>query len=482
MKIQKRLFDFNIMNMDLKDPRQNGSVIHLYTLFWSLAFLLCVPLAAVLSGEGFGVFYNFYLILITPCSLITDYFNIGSLAATFLNAALCGLACNLMVLYSRARVQARILAGYFLVIAHCFYGLNFLNMWPTVIGVYVYCRVNRRSFAENLHTAMFSTALAPFISDFLFRYTSGESFVFGEPKLSVAGIVFALLFGLAAGFAVPALLPATNNMTRGFSLYKAGLAIGILGMFVYSFMYKTLGISSPGPTVRNNPAYEQNSAMYTVFMNSFFIVMFTLSVLFGFLLNKKSFNGYVKLLGSTGHGVDFIEDYGAPDSIINMGIIGLCIVLYFNIIFISPLGASYTGATAGVTIAAITFSSSGQTPKNVWPIGLGYILLNLVSYAIAGSAGVDLELAATSQAYINSFAFATGLCPFTGKYGWKIGMVAGMLNAIICTSTSALHGGFVLYNGGFTAGLTAMVLLPILDFYNVKQIESPPEDGAGKLA
>ena len=43
-----------------------------------------------------------------------------------------------------------------------------------------------------------------------------------------------------------------------------------------------------------------------------------------------------------------------------------------------------------------------------------------------------------------------------------------MLNAIICTSTSALHGGFVLYNGGFTAGLTALVLLTVLDFYKVK--------------
>jgi len=31
-----------------------------------------------------------------------------------------------------------------------------------------------------------------------------------------------------------------------------------------------------------------------------------------------------------------------------------------------------------------------------------------------------------------------------------------------------MHGGFVLYNGGFTAGLTALVLIPLLDFYEVK--------------
>ena len=74
-----------------------------------------------------------------------------------------------------------------------------------------------------------------------------------------------------------------------------------------------------------------------------------------------------------------------------------------------------------------------------------------------------------TQGYINGLAFATGLCPFAGKYGWKIGTVAGVVNAIICTSTSALHGGFVLYNGGLTAGLTALILIPILDFYNIKE-------------
>ncbi len=37
--------------------------------------------------------------------------------------------------------------------------------------------------------------------------------------------------------------------------------------------------------------------------------------------------------------------------------------------------------------------------------------------------------------------------------------------ASMCTATSALHGGFVLYNGGFTAGITALILIPILEHY-----------------
>jgi hypothetical protein len=76
----------------------------------------------------------------------------------------------------------------------------------------------------------------------------------------------------------------------------------------------------------------------------------------------------------------------------------------------------------------------------------------------------------STQVYVNGIAFATGLCPIAGRYGWKKGLFAGLIHAIICSSTSSMHGGFVLYNGGFNAGLTALVLIPILDFYNVKPV------------
>jgi hypothetical protein len=31
-----------------------------------------------------------------------------------------------------------------------------------------------------------------------------------------------------------------------------------------------------------------------------------------------------------------------------------------------------------------------------------------------------------------------------------------------------MHGGFVLYNGGFTAGLAALIIVSLLDFYNIQ--------------
>ena len=88
--------------------------------------------------------------------------------------------------------------------------------------------------------------------------------------------------------------------------------------------------------------------------------------------------------------------------------------------------------------------------------------------AVCLIAGAEIPWTLSTQAYINGLAFATGLCPIAGSYGFKYGVISGLVSAIICTSTSAMHGGFVLYNGGFNAGLTAIILIPILDFYKIK--------------
>jgi len=460
--------------MNRKYLTTGRTTVFYYTVFWSLAFLAATPVACIISGEGLSVFENFFLIMISPSKLVTDYFNVGGLGSTLFNAALCGLACNLITVVAKAKNNPHILPGYFLLVAHCFYGLNIVNMWAPFIGVYIYCRTMKKSFAENLHVAIFSTALGPFISDFLFRYTIGDDFVFGQLKVTVLGVILAVIFGLITGFIVPALLPGTTKMHRGFNLYKAGLAIGIFGMFVYAFMYKTLGIEAPDAVVRDNPLYANNGHSYQEFMTVFFALIFIGSILSGFILNGKSFKGYSTLFRSTGHDVDFVRDYGVPLSFINIGVYGLLILVYLNVIFLLPIGVAYTGPTAGVTIAAITFSAAGQTPRNVWPIVVGYMLLYGVTYAICAAAGLPMIWSLASQGYINGLAFSTGLCPFAGKYGWKMGIAAGMVSAILCTSTAAFHGGFVLYNGGLTAGLTAMILIPILDFYGVKEKFTEP--------
>lgn len=453
---------------------ENSKPFSLFALFLSISFLIAVPIALAVTGEYDAFWDNFIRILTSPSKLVTDYFNLGCLASTLFNAALCGLACNLMILLSKTKANATTFAAYLLVIAHCFYGLNFLNMWPPFIGVLIYCLITKHPVRKNLHVTMFSTALAPFISDLLFRYTIGQ-FKLGQIQLSVLGVIFAVAFGTLAGFLVPALLPGTAAMHRGYNMYKAGLAIGLLGVFVHSFLYKTLGLSTPEVVVRENFVYKSFGNSYLLFMDIFFLIIFTVSILLGFFLNGRNFHDYKKLLHCSGYGLDFADKFGMPVCFINFGVYGLCILAYLNIIFLLPeifpflpQGAGFTGPTVGVTFAALTFSADGQHPRNVAPIVLGYVVLFIFVCIICGIAGMPIPWTLSTQGYINGLAFATGLCPFAGKYGRKIGILAGLISAIICTSTSSMHGGFVLYNGGFTAGLTALVLLPVLDFYKIK--------------
>ncbi len=450
-------------------------IIAWYTWGLSFAFLLASVIAAYVTHET-DFLGRLWLLLTTPSKLVTDYFRLGGLTVTLFNTAMLGFVANLLITLSRVRSDATTFAAYMLVVAHGFYGLNLINVWSPMLGVLVYCLLRHKPVAEHVHIALFATALGPFISDFLFRYTHEGSYVVGQVRVSVLGVVLSLLFGLAAGFVVPALLPGTSAMHRGFNLFKAGLAIGILGIFVYSFLYRSLGIPAPAPIVIENAAYDALPYGYRGFMNVFFAVVFALTLLMGWWLNGRSLRGYGPLLRSTGYGDDFLDLFGMPVCLINVGVYGLLILGYLNLVFILPellpflpAGVGFTGPTAGVVFAALTFAADGQQPRTVWPIALGYVLLLAVVCGLSAAIGQAVPWTLSTQAYINGLAFATGLCTFTGKYGIKVGVLAGFLSAVICTSTADMHGGFVLYNGGFNAGLTALVLLPILDFYQVKE-------------
>ena len=445
--------------------------IRLYTLFVSLFLLLSALFGALITRET--EFWSHFLALqTTPSPLITDYFRLGGLGSAFFNAALLGLLVNLLMLLSKTKANATTLAAYFLVIAHGFYGLSLLSCLPILLGALVYCLCRRVSFGEHLPFVLFSTALGPFIGDFLFRYPPTHG---GGVGLSASGVILSLLFGIGVGFAVPALIAGTSKMHRGYSLYKAGLAIGLLGVFCYALLYRCLGITAPLAPSPQNSAYEALPYRYILFCNLFLAALFLITLLWGYLANNKSFEGFGALLRSTGYGTDFVDRFGFPVCLINLAVYGLCLLVFFDLVTLLPTlipalpkAAGFTGPTLGVIFAALTFSADGQQIRTVWPIAAGYALLFALCFGVCELLSWSIPWTLGSQVYLGGLAFATGLCPFAGKYGAKVGIAAGFASAAICCVTASMHGGFVLYNGGFTAGLAALLLLPLLDFYNIE--------------
>ena len=432
---------------------------------FSICFFVASFAATVYLNLWGHVWKDFLKLMVLPGPLVTDYFMLGNIASAFLNAGVCGMTFTLLMIVLKTECRPSYLAGYFLVVALCCYGLIFLNMWPPVLGILLFTKIFKIGFRHNLDMAMFSTAFGPFISEMLFRYHVWDYYIAYEVQVSVLGFIYVIIFSIFLGFAIPAMLPGALKLHKGFNLYNGGLAFGLLGLFIYAFMYKTMGIEPPHATPTPNVVYASHTNSYQIFSTWFFVIVFALFILWGWYLNGKSFNGYKELLKSTGHTADFFAEYGAAKVIMNIGFYGFLVFTYFLLVISFTDGAGFTGPTVGVILAALTFSSQGQHPANVWPIFVGYMVLSLFVTIMCSISGLDIPWTLSTQGYINGAAFATGLCPIAGRYGRRYGVIAGILAAILCTSTSSMHGGLMLYNGGLTTGITALIMVPCLEYY-----------------
>lgn len=196
----------------------NSQIINGIALGFSLFFLISAFVAARYTGEYGYVFRNWYRIMITPCPLVTDYLEISGLASAMLNAGACGIACFLFMIFLKGDSRPNTLAGYFLVVAHCFYGLNFFNMWPCFLAPFLYLRLKRLNYKDNLHICMFATSFSPFVSELLFRYTQRDSYAFGILQLNGSGILLTVIFSLMIGFIIPAILPGAHAWHKGYNL------------------------------------------------------------------------------------------------------------------------------------------------------------------------------------------------------------------------------------------------------------------------
>ena len=134
------------INLIENRAKENSIAFKCFIILLNLSFFAATPIAKAISGISTELFWrNLWSIFTGPSKLITDYFSLGCLASTLFNAGICGLACTLIITLSRAHTNSTTFAAYILVIAHCFYGLNFINMWPPFIGVIIYCLITKRS-------------------------------------------------------------------------------------------------------------------------------------------------------------------------------------------------------------------------------------------------------------------------------------------------------------------------------------------------
>ena len=147
----------------------------------------------------------------------------------------------------------------------------------------------------------------------------------------------------------------------------------------------------------------------------------------------------------------------------NVGVYGLFIVLYYNLV-----GATFNAVTFGCIFCMLACCCSGSHPGNVWPIMVGYVAASFLGKWFC--VGEAYTQAINAQAIVVGLCFANGLSPISGRYGWPFGILAGMLHFTLVTSVPLLHGGFCLYNGGFTAAFVCMFFIPVFErFFRTKE-------------
>ena len=436
---------------------QESSFLKLFFAALSACFIVAAVVTALIMPDQKDIFSGLVEILMGTCKVSTNYFALGGVPATFLNMGLVGIFCALLCCLPGAKPNNVTTLGFILTVGFGSWGINPLNMIPTVLGVVVYALVKKEKLGVNANAMMYSTGIAPLISDLLFRYPGTEYIGFNG-----FGLVMALVVGFVIGFFLPAGLAHAPNIHKGFNHYSAAVPIGFTAFFLRAVLYNVMLGQNPttGLKLSTLGALDVTAPVAT---NVFCCVVFVLCIVFALLMGCKP-KDYWDLMKDSGKGVSFTTKYGNAPFLMNVGVYGLMIVAYFNLAGLLDGKQVWTGMTFGIVFCMLCTCNSGSHPRNVLPIMVGYVITSYLFGWISGLLGVEgYSLTIANQSILIGLCYANGLSPIAGTYGFGYGVLAAGLHYLLVTCVPDMHGGFCLYNGGFTAALICLLFVPQLE-------------------
>ena len=417
------------------------SFLRFFFLFFSSFFLI----AAFFMPDRQEMIPGLLKIFSGPTLSGTSFFNVGGYSATFLNMALNGFICTAFFWIPGEKPLHAATLVTILTTGFGSWGIHIVNMWPTMLGVLLHCLVKRERIGDNTNAFLFSTGLAPFMSELMLRYPNDMVTGF-----SLQGVALAVLVGGFAGFFIPAGLDNSPNVHKGFALYSAALPVGMTAFLIQGSLYKAMGVEIPGPVT-------DLSMESPLIVNAFCGALFGSCILLALLIGCRP-RDYWMLLMDPDQTEDFAAAFSNAAFLMNLGCYGLTILLYYNII-----GAPFNGITFGVIFCMLSTCNAGTHPANVWPIMLGYAVASHVFQFLSPLFGAEFTQYLHSQSIVVGLCYANGLSPIADKYGWFYGMCASIMHFCMVTTVPVLHGGMCLYNGGFTAALVCLLMVPGLE-------------------
>ena len=99
------------------------------------------------------------------------------------------------------------------------FGKNFVNIWPILLGTWLYAKSRKEHFGKYAPVGLLATALAPAVS-----YIAVDN---GWGNLPTA-----ILTGAVIGFIMPPLSAYTYKIQNGMNLYNVGFACGLVAFIL----------------------------------------------------------------------------------------------------------------------------------------------------------------------------------------------------------------------------------------------------------
>ena len=404
-------------------PCSNGRLLTIVALF---------PLAFVVAGLSLdspqAIARGLLAIVGSRDTLITDYMGLGGVGAALVHAGLLTLLAIGVYRWCGAVIGGAAVASLMLVLGFGLFGKSLINVWFIVLGVWLYARFNAEPFAKHVNTAFFGAALAPIFTEIVF--SSALPWTLSLP--------LAALTTLLLGFVLVPVAASLFNAHTGHTLYNIGWVAGVMGTVTVA-VYKGYGFVP-------DPVFIWSRG-HNALLSALLFGLFAACAVLGRALDRDAVIKQAYLMRLCGRApTDFVALAGIGPTLLNMGVCGAIGTAY-----VLAVGGDLNGPTIGAIFTIVGFAAYGKHPKNIAPVMLGVFVASLTK--VWGPADPSVVLAAL---------FGTTLAPIAGRFGWHWGVIAGFVHGAVAQSVGQVHGGLVLYNNGFAAGLVAAVLVPLI--------------------
>ena len=170
-----------------------------YILPGTIVFSIFLMLIGICIGDASEILPGLWKIVTMQDLLITDYIDIAGPAAAFVNAGLVTIISICLIWLAKDPFNGFTIVEMGLMAGFSLFGKNLFNIWPIILGTWLYARYQREPFSKYASVALLSTSLAPLVS----------YMALGSVH---ASIPLGVLTGVAVGFLLPSLSAYTYKI------------------------------------------------------------------------------------------------------------------------------------------------------------------------------------------------------------------------------------------------------------------------------